>query len=52
MLRIGKTTAALLADPQHGLAAAVMFRGSPGEEGHQKRMRDVLSGLYEGLELV
>jgi CubicO group peptidase (beta-lactamase class C family) len=39
------------ADPVHGLAAALIFSGAPGEEAHQARMRDVLSSLYEGLGL-
>jgi CubicO group peptidase (beta-lactamase class C family) len=39
------------ADPEHDLAVAVIFHGSPGEEAHQTRMREVLSLLYESLGL-
>jgi CubicO group peptidase (beta-lactamase class C family) len=39
------------ADPEHGLAAALIFGGAPGEEAHQARMREALSALYEGLGL-
>jgi CubicO group peptidase (beta-lactamase class C family) len=39
------------ADPDHGLAAAMIFADQPGEEAHNQRMREVLSLLYESLGL-
>ena len=39
------------ADPQHGLAVAVMFDTMPGEKPHQQRMFNTLKALYEDLDL-
>jgi CubicO group peptidase (beta-lactamase class C family) len=38
-------------DPEHGLALAVIFAGAPGEEAHERRMREVIELLYESLGL-
>ena len=40
------------ADPEHGLAVAVVFNGMPGEPAHQRRMHRVLTALYRDLRLV
>jgi CubicO group peptidase (beta-lactamase class C family) len=40
------------ADPEYGLAAAVIFADQPGEEAHNRRMREVLDCLYESLGLI
>ena len=37
------------ADPEYGLAAAVIFGDAPGEEAHNRRMRQVLDAIYENL---
>lgn len=47
----GSQSSAAFADPAHGLAAAVIFNGSPGEPRHQKRIHAVLTALYEDLGL-
>ena len=39
------------ADPEHGLAAAVIFKGAPGEAAHDRRMREVLETLYQAIGL-
>ncbi len=39
------------ADPDHGLAAAIVFNGLPGEARHDRRMKRVTSALYEDLGL-
>jgi CubicO group peptidase (beta-lactamase class C family) len=39
------------ADLEHALAAALFFANAPGEEAHQRRMREVLNRLYESLGL-
>lgn len=39
------------ADPQHGLAIAVVLNGTPGEARHSKRIRLINSAIYEDLGL-
>ena len=39
------------ADPEYGVSIAVIFNGQPGEPEHQARMRQVLSAIYEDLDL-
>jgi CubicO group peptidase (beta-lactamase class C family) len=39
------------ADPAHALVVVVLFNGMPGEPRHQRRMRAVLTTLYEELGL-
>ncbi|MEX0652834.1 MAG: serine hydrolase domain-containing protein, partial [Phycisphaeraceae bacterium] len=47
----GNQSSAGFADPAHGLVVAVVFNGMPGEPRHQRRVRDVLSAVYEDLGL-
>ena len=39
------------ADPEHGIAAAIICNGTPGEVAHHRRMRDVHAALYQDLGL-
>jgi CubicO group peptidase (beta-lactamase class C family) len=39
------------ADPEHGLAVALAFNGTPSNERHEARIRSVLDALYEDLGL-
>jgi CubicO group peptidase (beta-lactamase class C family) len=39
------------ADPEHGLAVAMIVNGRPGEAAHGERFRRALSALYEDLGL-
>ena len=48
----GNQCSVAFTDPAHGLAAAVLFNGQPGEPRHQSRNRAVLAALYEDLRLV
>jgi CubicO group peptidase (beta-lactamase class C family) len=41
-----------MADPEHGLAAAIVFNGCPGEATHAERIRRTMAALYEDLGLV
>ena len=45
----GSQSLVAFADPQHGLAAAIVFNGTCGERKHQPRMRAVVEALYEDL---
>lgn len=47
----GHQSSVAFADPKHGLAAAIVFNGTPGETAHDQRVRTVLSALYEDLGL-
>ncbi len=40
-----------MADPEHELVVALAFNGMPGEPRHQKRIRHVMTALYEDLDL-
>lgn len=42
----GNQSSVAFADPQHGLAAAIVFIGRPGERAHQQRLDDTLEALY------
>jgi len=48
----GAQSSVAFADPEHGLAVALLFNGMPGEARHHVRVREVLSALYEDLGLV
>jgi len=48
----GSQSSVTFADPAHGLAAAVVCNGMPGEPAHHDRMQAVLAALYEDLRLV
>ncbi len=39
------------ADPERGLAVALAFNGTPGNERHEARIRSVLDAIYEDLGL-
>jgi hypothetical protein len=39
------------ADPEHGLAVALAFNGTPANDAHEQRIRAVLDALYEDLGL-
>jgi CubicO group peptidase (beta-lactamase class C family) len=47
----GNQSSVAFADPENGLAAALVFNGMPGEAPHQRRMRAALTALYEDLGL-
>jgi CubicO group peptidase (beta-lactamase class C family) len=47
----GNQSSVAFADPENGLAAAIVFNGMPGEPAHQRRMRGVMKALYEDLGL-
>jgi CubicO group peptidase (beta-lactamase class C family) len=47
----GSQSSVGLADPERGLAAAIVFNGCPGEAKHAARIRAVLAALYEDLNL-
>jgi len=48
----GRQSSTAFADPEHDLVVAVAFNGMPGERAHQKRIRQVLTSLYEDLDLI
>ena len=39
------------ADPERGLAVAVAFNGTPGNDAHERRIRATLDGVYQDLGL-
>jgi len=47
----GMQSSCAFADPEAGLAAAIVFNGTPGEAVHDQRIRAVLGSLYEELGL-
>jgi len=47
----GYQSSTSFADPEHGLAAAIIFNGCPGEEKHGARIRAATAALYEDLGL-
>jgi CubicO group peptidase (beta-lactamase class C family) len=47
----GHQSSTAFADPEHGLAVALVLNGMPGEARHHARMREILSALYEDLGL-
>jgi CubicO group peptidase (beta-lactamase class C family) len=48
----GYRSSAGFADPERGLAVAVVFNGTPANERHEHRVRAVLDGIYEDLGLI
>jgi CubicO group peptidase (beta-lactamase class C family) len=40
-----------MADPEHGLVVAIIMNGMPGEPRHQRRIRALMTALYEDLAL-
>jgi len=47
----GSQCCSAFADPEHGLAAAILCNGRPGEARHDQRMRQIHAALYEDLGL-
>ncbi len=47
----GHRSSVAFADPKHQLAVALVFNGTPGDEAHDRRVREVLRALYEDLGL-
>ena len=47
----GHQSSSGFADPEHGLAVAVVCNGMPGEAKHDRRMRAVHAAVYEDLGL-
>jgi CubicO group peptidase (beta-lactamase class C family) len=47
----GSQSSSAFADPAHGLVAAWVCNGMPGERRHQKRARELNSAIYEDLKL-
>jgi CubicO group peptidase (beta-lactamase class C family) len=45
----GHRSSVAFADPKHGLAVALVFNGTPSDTNHDKRVRAVLTALYEDL---
>lgn len=45
----GMQSSCAFADPERQLAVAIVFNGMPGEEAHDRRIRTVLTSLYEEL---
>ena len=39
------------ADPEHGLAVAIVVNGNPGESRHTERFREICDALYDDLGL-
>jgi CubicO group peptidase (beta-lactamase class C family) len=48
----GVQSSCAFADPENGLAAAIVFNGTPGEAVHDRRIRAVLTMMYEELGIV
>ena len=47
----GMQSSCAFADPENDLAVAIVFNGTPGEAAHDRRIREVLSTLYEELQI-
>jgi CubicO group peptidase (beta-lactamase class C family) len=47
----GYRSSVAFGDPEHGLAVALAFNGTPGNERHELRVRSVLDAVYGDLEL-
>lgn len=47
----GSQSSVCFADPEFGLAVALIFNGMPGEVAHHRRMQPVLTAVYEDLDL-
>ena len=47
----GSQCATAFADPERGLAVAIVWNGRPGEARHDQRLRETLTALYEDLRL-
>jgi len=47
----GASSSTAFADPEHGLAVALVFNGMPNNENHERRIRAALDSIYQDLEL-
>ena len=47
----GSQCCSAFADPEHGLAVAIVWNGRPGEQRHDRRLRETLTALYQDLGL-
>jgi CubicO group peptidase (beta-lactamase class C family) len=47
----GKLSSTAFADPEHGLAVALLYNGTPAEADHEQRLTATLDGIYEDLGL-
>ncbi|MES1244228.1 MAG: serine hydrolase domain-containing protein [Acidobacteriota bacterium] len=47
----GYRSSVAFADPEHGLATALVLNGTPSNAGHERRVRMILDALYEDLGL-
>jgi CubicO group peptidase (beta-lactamase class C family) len=47
----GYRSSVAFADPEHGLAVALAFNGTPANDAHERRLRAVLDALYVDLGL-
>lgn len=47
----GNQSSVGFADPEHGLAVALVYNGMPGDPRHDKRLRETLAALYTDLNL-
>ncbi|HVG07716.1 MAG TPA: serine hydrolase domain-containing protein, partial [Thermoanaerobaculia bacterium] len=47
----GYRSSVAFADPERGLAVALVFNGTPSDDNHERRIRTVLDALYEDLEI-
>jgi CubicO group peptidase (beta-lactamase class C family) len=47
----GKLSSTAFADPEHGLAVALVFNGTPAEADHERRLGATLDTIYEDLGL-
>ena len=48
----GYRSSVAFGDPEHGLAVALAFNGTPTNDDHERRIRAVLDGIYEDVGLV
>jgi CubicO group peptidase (beta-lactamase class C family) len=47
----GSQSSVAFGDPEHGLAVAIITNGMPGEQKHQRRIRQLCGAVYEDLGL-
>jgi CubicO group peptidase (beta-lactamase class C family) len=47
----GYRSSLAFADPEHGLAVALVLNGTPSNAGHERRVRRIVDALYEDLGL-
>lgn len=47
----GNQSTAMLADPRNDLIITLAFNGQPGERIHQRRIHDVLTAIYQDMDL-